>query len=63
MPRGGYRPGSGRKQLDKPRVRKLILAHEEEWDIIKASADKAGLSVNEYMIRRALRRRIDAKQD
>lgn len=50
---GGPRAGSGRHPLKKPRKLRGIYTTEDEWDNIKALADKAKLPVNEFLLKKS----------
>ena len=52
MPRGGSRPGSGRKPTGA--VMKSIRVSPADWEIIKAKAKEQGLTITAYIIKKAL---------
>ena len=47
---GGRREGAGRPVSDTPkRARRAVEYFDEEWELIKAKAQKRGMSVREYL--------------
>ncbi len=54
--RGGYRPGAGRPWSDPHGCRKHrgVKASDFEWETIRQKSKQAGLSMNEYILRKSL---------
>ena len=54
---GGKREGAGRPPSVSPRKSRPLKASDQEWELIKGYAQEAGLSVNEYLVRRGLNKK------
>ena len=52
---GGKREGAGRPPCANPRKSRPLKANDEEWKIIKDFAALEGISVNEYIVKAALK--------
>ncbi len=52
--RGGYRPGSGRPQIDNPKKPRSFKATDKEWELIQKKANQLGLTTSEYIRQKAL---------
>lgn len=52
--RGGARPGSGRKASDVKLKKFSISAKLPDYELIRAEAEKQGMSISKYLILTAL---------
>jgi hypothetical protein len=49
MPRGGARPGAGRKALAGVRLTKAIRFSAQEWAQVEQQAKRSGITASEYV--------------
>lgn len=48
--RGGARPGAGAKPIgDEPMIARTIRVGEKQWERWRRAADKAGVSLNQWI--------------